>query len=72
MDATHKVWHCSYRWSGGYGAYEELEVIVVAEIKSKAIGMAVMEHSRTLPKCWSAEEIPLDREGVHWISEASS
>jgi len=64
----YKIWHCSYRKSFGFGAYEEREVIVIAEIESKALGMALMEHPKTAVAGWSAVEIPCHKEGVHYIS----
>lgn len=63
-----KIWHCSYDWYGAYGAYEQYECIVIAEIKSKALGMALMHYPDTNAKDWSAVEIPTDEEGVHEIS----
>ena len=62
-----KIWHCSYDWYGSYGAYEQYECIVIAEIESKAIGMALMQYPDTNPSDWSAREIPFE-EGVHQIS----
>lgn len=72
MSAQLRVWQCSYSWSGGWGAFQDYEVVVVAEIESKAIGMAVQEFKETDPKLWKAFEIPTDKEGVHFISERSS
>ena len=69
--ASYKVWHCRYDWSGGWGAYQEYQCVVIAEIESKALGMALMEYPDTSPQWWSAHEIPL-KEGVHHISSQSS
>lgn len=66
----YKIWHCSYNWHGSYGAFRECECVVIAEIESKAIGMALMEYSDTHAGGWSAEEIPCAKEGVHHISES--
>lgn len=63
-----KAWHCSYYQSFGYGAYQEYDCIVVAEIQSKALGMALMNYPDTIAEHWSATEIPIDKEGVHEIS----
>jgi hypothetical protein len=67
-----KAWHCRYRWHGGYGAYQDYDCIVIAEIKSKALGMALMEYPDTSPEDWEAEEIPLDKEYVHQVSSAGT
>ena len=67
-----KVWHCSYNWRGGWGAYQEYECIVIAEIKDKALGMALMQYPDTIPADWSAEEIPTDKELVYQVSERCS
>ena len=71
-NALYKIWHCSYNWTGRMGAYLQYECIVIAEIESKALGMALMEYPDTLPDCWWAEEIPMNKEGVHHISSHSS
>ncbi len=67
-----KVWHCSYNWYGAYGAYEEHECIVIAEIKDKALGMALMNYPDTNAKDWSANEIPTDSELVYHVSSRSN
>jgi hypothetical protein len=66
--ASYKVWHCSHNWYGSHGAYESDDCVVIAEIKDKAIGMALMEYPNTQPKDWSAYEISLEKEGVHHIN----
>jgi hypothetical protein len=68
----YKVWHCSYRVIGSYGYYHDIDVIVVAEIEGKALGMACTAYPETRPNCWSASEIPTDRESVTSISECES
>jgi len=70
--ATYKVWHCNYSWHGGWGSYIEYDCIVVAEIESKARGMALMLYSDTIPECWNATEIPIDKELVHHINGSRS
>lgn len=67
-----KVWHCSYDWNGGWGAYQQYECIVIAEIKDKALGMALMHYADTIPSRWEAVEIPTNKELVHHISSRSS
>ena len=67
-----KIWHCSYRWDGHYGAFQEYECIVVAEIESKALGLALMEYPDTNPQDWSAVEIPTDKDYVHHVSSCCS
>lgn len=71
-EPSYKAWHCTYDWRGGWGAYEEIECVVIAEIKDKALGMALMEYPETNAQDWSATEIPLDKMGVHHISSRSS
>ncbi len=71
-EPTMKVWHCSYAWSGSFGNYQDYNCVVVAEIKSKALGMALMAYPNTLPEDWTAEEIPTDKELVHHISGNSN
>ena len=68
------IFHVSYRWSGGWGAYQEYEFIVVAETADKAIGMALQNNPRTEASkdCWSATEIPTNTELVYQVSSASS
>jgi hypothetical protein len=72
MSATYKVWHCNYSWYGGYGAYQEYDCVVIAEIESKALGMALMKYEDTVPDCWTATEIPIDKELVRHINERCS
>lgn len=69
MTATFKVWHCEYRWSGRFQTFQDYDCIVIAEIKDKALGMALTAYPDSNPQDWSASEIPMDREGVHKISE---
>lgn len=54
------------------GAYQDYNCVVVAEIESKALGMALTAYPDTNAKDWSAEEIPIDKEGVHHVSERCS
>lgn len=68
----YKIWHCSSSWYGRYGAHQSYECVVVAEIESKALGMALMEYSDTDAKDWSAQEIKTDRESVHQVSSNSN
>ena len=70
--AGFKVWHASYSWHGGWGAYQEYEVIVVAESASRAHTWVVMEYKDTAPECWTINEIPTDKDGTHHISERCS
>ena len=69
-----KVFHVSYHWSGGWGAYQEYEFIVVAETADKAIGMVVQSNPNTVASkdCWYATEIPTNAELVYGVSSASS
>ena len=71
-EASYKVWSCHYDYRGGWGAFQEYRCIVVAEIESKALGMALMEFPDTCPEDWSAYEIDITKENVHFISSASS
>lgn len=67
MSASFKVWHChySYHYRGGYTEYD---CIVVAEIESKALGMALMANADTEPQNWTAKELPIDKEAVFDIA----
>jgi hypothetical protein len=69
-----KIFHVSYQWCGGWGAYQEYEFIVVAETADKAIGMAVQfnPNTETSKEWWSATEIPTNTELVYRVSSASS
>lgn len=67
-----RVWLCHYSWSGRFQTYEDIYCVVVAEIESKAIGMAAMENPETKPRYWSADEISLTEEGVHFVTSFSS
>lgn len=69
---VYKVWSCYYREYGSWGFWEEYNCIVVAEIESKALGMALMEYPDTHPEFWKASEIDVTKEGVHHISWAGS
>jgi hypothetical protein len=70
-EPSFKVWHCNYNWQGSYGAYQEYDCVVVAEIKDKALGMALMAYPDTHAQDWTATEIPLE-EDVHHITGRSS
>jgi hypothetical protein len=59
-----KVWHCHYS-----NRYNDIHVIVLAEIQSKALGIAVQEFKDTSPDCWSASEIETSHEGLTYISD---
>jgi hypothetical protein len=72
MNAQYKVWHCQYYWSGGWGAYQEYDVIAIAETKSRAHTWVVMQYPDTEPKDWSITEIPTDKDGTHYISSRCS
>lgn len=67
-----KIWHCHYDWYGRMGAFQYYDCIVVAEIKSKALGMALMRYPDTYVDDWIAYEIPTDKELVYHISSRSN
>ncbi len=68
----YKVFYCSYRWSGRMGAYEEKEVIVIAETEGVALSLVVHEYADTVATDWTATEIPTDKQLVHHVSERSN
>jgi hypothetical protein len=72
MSAGYKVWHCSYDQHGSYQYHKNVECVVVAEIKSKALGMALTANPETHPAYWDAVEIEVDHENVHYISSFES
>lgn len=68
-----KIWHCSYYWSGGYGAYQQYEYIVIADTNEEASQMVMKaceeeNDYKTQRKDWIVTEIPMEK-GTHYISE---
>lgn len=69
-----KIWHCSYRWSGGWGAYQEYEYVCVAETKERAIELAMkdtVEFGKNI-ELWSATEVDASKENACYISSQCS
>lgn len=63
-----KLFQTSYRWHGPWQTFEYYECVVVTETADKALSWAVMKYPDTDIKCWSVEEISLEKEGLTQIS----
>jgi len=71
IEPSFKVWHAQYSWRGGYGTFQEYDIIVIAETKERAHSWVVMEYQKTSPKDWEVTEIPTNKDGTYFISENS-
>ena len=58
-----KVWNCFYYWNDKY-RYESYDSIVVAESEERAKELSVAHRPGTMIHCWSAIEIPTNKEYV--------
>lgn len=64
-----KLWHCQYRWYGGFGAYQFYDCISIADTSDKAIELAMGLCKFGEPKeNWTAEEIPMENNTSIFIS----
>jgi len=62
----------SYYWSGNYGAYEELEYVVIANSVSEALGFVLEAEPNTDAGNWSIDPIDTSLPHAVWISNRSS
>jgi len=67
-----KVFNASYSSQLKYGGYENKEFVIVATSESVALGLALHELPKSEKEDWSLTEIPLDDEGVHFVSSCAS
>lgn len=70
-----KVFHASYYWSGGYGAWDEYHLVVFATNEAEALGLALQARPESKATEWVIEEmLPTEAgdtsgiTGVHFIS----
>jgi len=66
--AGYKVFEGNYYESFSWGAYKEINVIIIAENESQAHSRAVMEYPETTIKDWTFDEIPSHEGGVFELS----
>lgn len=71
-EKTLTTFRASYSWSGGWGAYEEIELIVVARDEQHARCLVENEYSDTRSQLWSFSEIDTSAAAVYYISNRSS
>ena len=71
-----KIWHCSYDWHGGWGAYQTYEIVCVAETKERAIELAMKSAGEfgSNKNDWSAEEMfnNINEESAYYVSSRCS
>jgi len=67
-----KVFNASYDDHWSYGGYENKEFVIVATTESVALGLTLHEVPKSEKANWTLTEIPLDNEGVHFISSCGS
>lgn len=63
-----KVFHGSFGWHGGRGAFKEIEVIVVAETEFVALGQCLMDYPLTTARDWKFKEIDTQQNAVILVS----
>ena len=66
-----KVYHASYYNSYGYGAFDEIDLIVIAESLHDAFNMVLEANERTNKDCWDVKEISLNHPTIKLIHERS-
>ncbi len=62
-----KTFLADYYKSFGYGAYDEIKLIIVAENESQAHTWAVMAYPKTDVKEWSFDEIETSSAGCKQV-----
>jgi hypothetical protein len=67
-----RVFHASYGWTGGWGVYEDIEAICIAENKSQAHTWAVMAYPDSIASLWIFEELDSSQAGCHHISSRTN
>jgi hypothetical protein len=67
-----RVYRASYGWTGGWGAYEDIDAICIAENKSQAHTWAVMTYPESDPNLWHFEEIDSSQAGCHHVTSRSN
>lgn len=69
-----KVFHVRFFWHGSYGAFKEVDFVVIAETSDKAIGMAAQSRPDLTNDLayWSVEELSTENNAVFHINESCS
>lgn len=67
-----KTFHATFDKSYGWGTWDEVECIIIANIESEALGMALTKYSDTVADGWTFEEIDTTTPAVHTISKRSN
>lgn len=67
-----KLYNASMNKSFGYGAFENLELVVIANFESEALGLALDHHKQSKAEDWTLIEIDTSRIGTHYISDDSN
>ena len=68
-----KIFICNYYWSGNFGAYSEINLIIAAETKEVALGLALEYEYYSRKENWSIEEFNKnDIRMVHEISRSGT
>jgi hypothetical protein len=71
-EIQYKVWNAHYDWSGGWGAFEEIKCVVVAETMESALGWVLMGYPETSACFWILTEIQIETPGVTHMSSRQS
>ena len=61
-----------YFWQGRFESYQEYDAVVIANSKSHALGLLLMEYKDTSSEFWEVEEIDGNTESVQRISSSSN
>lgn len=54
-----KVYTASYYETYGYGAYDDIECIVIANTESEALGFLITDHPETEAEKWGIVEVDM-------------
>ncbi len=60
-----KVFKASYTWYGGFGAFDYMWCVVIAEHETIALGLALESYPNTKASDWSVEELDLEKTAVY-------
>lgn len=66
------TYHCSYSWTGGWGAFQEYDAIVIAETESVALGLLLEAYSDTSACDWSIEKVDTNHNTVVHVNSRCS
>ena len=72
METKLKVFDARYYRRWGMGTYDEIMLVVVAENKDVALGLALESHVETDAKFWDINEIDITHTGTHFIDSRTA